>query len=362
MSRKRRTALRIGLAGLSAAVLALLFWNALSQVLSVLALSAVLAFLLVPLCARFEHFLSPGPSALLSVLLAVGALLTFAALALPSLVRQLGAIAEQLGEIGNYLQETYMALQSRCVPYGIRLPDPSDLFDLGGLYSGTVAMAGSLAGGAYKLSLAATLCCFFLADRRRLLLGLELLIPSRLRRQWVGIGNAVRREMYLYIRGQALVSFSVGALSILGLLLAGIPSAPALGAFVGVMDLIPYFGPVLGAVPAVLIALRIDVMSALLAACVIALVQQIDGMFISPRIMGGLTGFSPAAVLLAIFAGSALCGVVGMLAALPAAMVLRTIYRCLTENRLKKKKNAYPSHIFLASFPPHTIFPSESVV
>ena len=82
-----------------------------------------------------------------------------------------------------------------------------------------------------------------------------------------------------------------------------------------------------------LLALADGWRKALLVLGVLALVQQLDNALISPRIMGGLTGFSPAAVLLAIFAGARLFGVVGLLTALPLFMSIRTVFRVFVQSR-----------------------------
>ena len=92
-------------------------------------------------------------------------------------------------------------------------------------------------------------------------------------------------------------------LAALGFVVLGLPGSPLLGLFVGAMNVIPYLGPFLGGVPAVASALGFGWERALLALMVLVGVQQIDGMVISPRVMGSVTGFSPAVVLLASGAG-----------------------------------------------------------
>src|SRR5699024_5943481 len=111
----------------------------------------------------------------------------------------------------------------------------------------------------------------------------------------------------------------------------GVRSALALGLLAGIFNLIPYFGPVLGAVPALIAALTSAWRTALLAALALIIVQQLDGLLISPRVMGALTGLSPAAVLLGVFAGGCALGVPGMLLALPTMMVARTCVRVFVQ-------------------------------
>ena len=218
---------------------------------------------------------------------------------------------------------------------GLALPELS----LGGadkalssLASGTIAAAVNLADILGKVSLAGVLACFFLGDRERLLLRLELLLPQSFRATAVRMGNAALREMRLYLRAQLMVALAVGALSGAALALLRVRSALVLGPLIGLLNMIPYFGPFIGGVPAVLIALTDGWQKALMTAGALAFVQQLDGSLISPRIMGGVTGLSPAAVLLGIFAGARLAGVAGMLFALPVMMIFRTIFRVFVQS------------------------------
>ena len=124
---------------------------------------------------------------------------------------------------------------------------------------------------------------------------------------------------------------AVGALAAFGLWLAGVRSSLILGLVIGILNLIPYFGPVLGAIPAVAAALTSGWQTALFAGLVLIVVQQLDGMIISPRIMGNITGLSPAAVLIAVFVGGCFKGILGMLVALPVLMVFRTCVRVFVQ-------------------------------
>ena len=91
------------------------------------------------------------------------------------------------------------------------------------------------------------------------------------------------------------------------------------------------FGPVLGGIPAVLMAFGISWQRALITIGVLFLVQQIDGLVISPRVMGSVTGFSPGTVLLALYFGSKLGGIGGLLLAVPALTAIRTLYRVFVQ-------------------------------
>ena len=319
------------------AALAVFFWPVLRAVVALVAGAAALAFLLAPLCRRLEGALGAGLAAsacLLGLLILLAALLWLLA---PALVRQAADLISALPAALQALRALGEKLSAWLREVGLenaRMPQ----LDMGGLgdgvlrfAAGTVSFAGGVANAVSQISLAAVLSAFLLIDRKNLLLRLELCVPLRLRATAVRMGAAAGREVRLYLRAQAMVSLAVGALSALGLWLAGVRSALALGLLVGLFNLIPYFGPVLGAVPALAAALTSGWQTAAFAAVVLVVVQQLDGLLISPRVMGALTGLGPAAVLVGVFAGGCALGVPGMLLALPAMMVFRTCVRVFVQ-------------------------------
>lgn len=319
------------------AALAVLFWPVLRAVAALVAGAAALAFLLAPLCRRLEGALGAGLAAsacLLGLLILLAALLWLLA---PALIRQAADLISALPTALQALRALGEKLSAWLREVGLenaRMPQ----LDMGGLgdgvlrfAAGTVSFAGGVANAVSQISMAAVLSAFLLIDRKNLLLRLELCVPLRLRATAVRMGAAAGREVRLYLRAQAMVSLAVGALSALGLWLAGVRSALALGLLVGLFNLIPYFGPVLGAVPALAAALTSGWQTAAFAAVVLVIVQQLDGLLISPRVMGALTGLGPAAVLVGVFAGGCALGVPGMLLALPAMMVFRTCVRVFVQ-------------------------------
>ncbi|MDO4867913.1 MAG: AI-2E family transporter [Clostridia bacterium] len=320
-------------AAVAALVLVLfLLRRAVGQVLLLALGASLLSFFAAPLAGTFERKLS-RPLASLLALAALGAgLAALFWLLLPTLFARLSEVFMQLPKtlsgFTGQLNGLLAALEAR-LP-GVNLP-PLDLSGLGnalpGLAAGTVSAAAGIAELSGKLSMIVVLAYFFLCDRDRLLLRAELLLPSRLRPMAVAMGNAVCRELRLYLRAQLTIAAAVAAMSAAGLMLIGVRGALALGPVIGLLNMIPYFGPFIGGVPAVLIALGDGWSKALMALAVLLIVQQLDGSWISPRVMGSLTGFSPALVLLGIYGGARLGGIGGMLFALPVMMSIRTLFR-----------------------------------
>lgn len=332
--RIRPAAFKAALALAAGAAAVVLLWRWIAPTLALVFGAAATAFLLAPLSRWLERFLPRGAAATLSVLAALVCALALVWLLVPLLIRQAIDLAASLPRALEGLRGLYGRLNAFLASAGLGgLSLPA--LNLGGgvmnLFAGTVNFAGNVADALSQASMAAVLSAFFLIDRERLCLRLELLAPSRFREIAVRMAGAAGREIRTFLRGQATISLAVGALSALGLWLAGVRGALVLGAIVGVFNLIPYFGPLLGAIPAVLAALTDGWQRALLAAAVMVIVQQLDGLLISPRVMGAVTGLSPAAVLVGVFAGGRLGGLAGMLLALPAMMVFRTWIRVFVQ-------------------------------
>ena len=295
-------------------------------------ISLLLAFLISPLARFFEKKLKRPLACLISIVLICSAILLFLAFLAPMLIRESVKLLDLLPaafERLRLLSEGIFSRFARAIPE-VQLPK----VDFSGMESGfsgiaknAIAYLSGFAGGIYSFGLSIVLSYFLMADRERIFLRCELLVPCAWRKNAVRFGKTLLRELRLYLRGQATIALCVGALSALGLTIAGVRGGILLGAIVGLFNMIPYFGPLLGSIPAVLLALSDGWQRAAFAALTLFLVQQIDGMVISPRVMGNITGFSPAVVLIALFLGSRSGGIWGMLLAMPLLMAVRTLYR-----------------------------------
>lgn len=130
-----------------------------------------------------------------------------------------------------------------------------------------------------------------------------------------------------FLMGQLLVALLVGILETLGLLFLGIPYAPVLGFLGGILNIIPYFGPFIGAVPAVLAAFFISPMKAVWTALLFVIIQQFDNNFLTPKIVEGKLGVHPITTILTVFIGGEFFGLAGILLAVPCYAAIRAIVK-----------------------------------
>jgi predicted PurR-regulated permease PerM len=134
-----------------------------------------------------------------------------------------------------------------------------------------------------------------------------------------------------YIRGQGILCLAVGVAAFISYTLIGLPYTLVLAVIAGLMELIPIFGPALGAVPALLAALSTDPQKAIWVLVVTAIIQAAESMWLVPRVMKNSMGVNPIIILLSLVSFSAVFGFAGALLALPlAAMIQLILNRILT--------------------------------
>ncbi|HHT05380.1 MAG TPA: AI-2E family transporter [Hydrogenispora sp.] len=130
-----------------------------------------------------------------------------------------------------------------------------------------------------------------------------------------------------YLRAQALSSLVVGLLLTIGLLFLQVDLAILIGALAGVFNLIPYFGPVVGAFPAVLLATQASLWRAAYVIILFFIVNQIESIVIVPRLIGGRVGLNPLVIIFLLLIGGELFGFSGIVFAVPVGAVLQVLLK-----------------------------------
>jgi predicted PurR-regulated permease PerM len=150
-------------------------------------------------------------------------------------------------------------------------------------------------------------------------------LPSQRRKNVREFLQLAETKLGGYIRGQGLLCVAVGLAAFIAYLLIGLPYLLVLAIFAGVMELVPIFGPALGAIPAFLVALSIDPGKALWVVIATVIIQLLENAVLVPRIMKHSMGVNPIIVLLSLIAFSSVFGFVGALLALPLAAIIQLL-------------------------------------
>ena len=174
---------------------------------------------------------------------------------------------------------------------------------------------------------------FILMDYEKISSGWLRFIPAG-KRDFTGmVVQDVKNGMNAYFRGQSLIALCVGVLFSIGFLIIDFPMAIGLGLFIGLLNLIPYL-QLVGFIPTILLALVKAADTGqnfwfilLCAIAVFAVVQTIQDVYLTPRIMGHVMGLNPAIILLRLSIWGSLLGIIGLIIALPLTTLLISYYR-----------------------------------
>ena len=200
----------------------------------------------------------------------------------------------------------------------------------------------SFVKGFINLILAFVSAFYILLDRETLVKGIKKLNYSLFDKNFANYltlwTNDAKTVFEQYIVGNIIDSFIVGVLCYVVILFLKIPYTNMIALIIGVTNMIPVFGPFLGAIPVIIILCLIDPLSALIFAIVIFIIQQIDGNIIKPIVLGDKLGMSGFWILFSVTVGGALFGVVGMFLGVPIfALIYAGIHDYITV-RLRHKK------------------------
>lgn len=186
---------------------------------------------------------------------------------------------------------------------------------------------------------------FIMLDYERLMLSFKQLVPHSRRRQVYHIGRDIKNAMNRYFRGQALIAFLVGVMFSIGFLVIGLPMGVVLGLFIGLLNMVPYLQ---------LVSLPITALLCLVwtvstggdfwlifweAMAVYVIVQCIQDLFLTPKIMGSAMGLNPAIILLSLSVWGALLGFMGLIIALPLTTLLLSYYNMYIIQRYEPQRH-----------------------
>jgi len=168
---------------------------------------------------------------------------------------------------------------------------------------------------------------YFLMDKDYFIERLKALIPKKNKEETIYLFKEIDTALSEFIRGRLLMAVAVGITTTIFLFAMGIEFAIVIGFITGIADIIPYIGPFLGFVPAVIFAFISSPIKALWVGIFFILIQWGENNILGPKILGKTTGMHPLTILLAIIVGGTMFGVLGMLLSVPFVSVMIILYR-----------------------------------
>jgi len=292
----------------------------------------VIVAALGPLVDRMAKIMPRFLAVLIISIIFIGILVAIGFLIVPPLVNQIQELAinlplyiDRLSPFYNSLKESVTISQQSLFNFSSQL---------GGLTTGLYSTTVSFITGIVAVLTILVLSFYMLLEQESIKNFFNQTFPSAHRERALEVIRKIGTKMGSWLRSQAVLMVIIGILDGIVLISLGMPYALTLAVWGGLVEVIPYVGPWLGLLPAAIIAFTISPIKALILVIAYIVIQQLEGQFLVPKIMGRAVGLSPVIIILALLIGAKLEGILGILIAVPVAAALSVIVQEWTE--LKK--------------------------
>lgn len=290
--------------------------------------AAMLYYLSEPMVLVLERWRVPRVAAILIVFIVFLALIALLLIyTIPIIVTQLTSLAADVPGAFERFQQWLARMETRLgAQIGEEQLDEA-INRAGATVSGLIetAVAGIFGVLANVFSLllvvvAGAVAAFFLLKDHREMEGYaERYVPEDSKPLVHRLASGIHNVLSGFLRGRVIVALIIGVVVWIGLVIIGVPYAFILGVISAILEFIPYLGPILAAIPAVLIALTVSPLSALITLSLFFVIQQLESFVLSPRVVGAHVKLHPATVIFAVLIGGRILGLLGVFVAIPVA-------------------------------------------
>ena len=254
--------------------------------------------------------------------------------AVPPLIKQGQALVKQLPE--QFARAQQFLIERGLIDHEFTMTEalkraPSGMLGAGGDAVSTVVTAViGLAGGVFGLVTILILTFYMLVESDTIFRRFLRLFPIDQRLRIATVSSDITLKVSAWLGGQLLLGLIIGSTATIGLWLIGVPYFFVLGLLAGIGELIPMVGPILSAIPALIVALTVSPGMALATGIFFLAQQQFENHLLVPKLMERQVGVSAVTVIIALLIGGSLLGIVGALLAVPTAAMLQVILDELT--------------------------------
>ncbi|MFD2446164.1 AI-2E family transporter [Bacillus sp. CGMCC 1.16607] len=263
---------------------------------------------------------------------------------IPVFIKQIKDLAENLPVFADQYRNWLQSIQAQTSewPMGLheRIEDGIVSFEkrLETLLSTVLKSMMNIINSIFVIAIIPFISFYMLKDIDQLKKATWYLTPRKWRRQGILFLKDVNESLGSYIRGQLIVCVIIGAVSALFFWIIQMKYPLLLGFIIGVTNVIPYFGPVIGAIPAVIIAATISVKMVIFVVIIILVLQFLEGNILSPLIVGKSLHMHPLMIMFALLAGGEVSGIVGLILAVPILAIIKVAILHARNHFMKKNE------------------------
>lgn len=314
-----------------AVLLGIYFLYFIRDLVFILFLALILAALIKPVSDWFKkHKMPAGLGVALIYLILIGGLVSMFIILLPSLIDETKDLVSKLGDYWKSAGAGFDKLQAQSelfVQFGDKLKSLAATGNPSTILTQVFQTARGLVGGLVSGVLVLVIAFYLVNEEDGIKKMARGVIPPQHYGMSVDLAVKIQQKVGAWLKGQLTLMLIVGMMSYVGLLLLHVPNALVLGFIAGLTEMVPYIGPILGAIPAVLIAFGISPLKVLLVIILHSIIQQIENHLLVPKVMQKTIGINPVISILAIATGFKLAGVIGAMVSLPVVAATEVVLR-----------------------------------
>lgn len=305
------------------AVIGIMFLYAIREIAILFFVVLIVVMACSPLIDRMSTKIPRVLSVIIITLVFLGILTAIGFLIFPVLIEQIKLLAINLPV---YLRKTgplYDQIQYSVTHYQSTLLNASSQLGrvTSSLYTTTLGVIGNIVG----VITALVLIFYMLSEKDSIEKIVGQMIPAEYRARTMRVVDKFSLKIGGWLGGHLLLMLVVGVLDGVALYIMGVPYALILGIWGGLTEIVPYIGPWLGIIPALIIGFSISPLTGLLVLIAYVVIQQLESTVLAPKILGKAVGLSPAIIILSLLIGAKLMGLMGMIIAVPLAAALSVL-------------------------------------
>jgi len=309
-------------------VLFLLFY--LRQIIFIIFISVIVALIMNPAVDKMKERKIPrviGTLILFSIVLATIGLFFY--VIVPPLAKEMSQLAAQFPVYINNLSINYSVISEQQIDNRLSEPIQEILTEASKSLKNAASAAFSgilgLLGGLISAILIAVISFYFVVEEKGVEKFVRAVIPYNFQPRALKIIKKIEVKLGRWFVGQIFLGVIVGFITFLALSIIGVPYAVVLGVIAGFLELIPYLGPTLASIPAIIIAFTVSPFLALLTLILYFLIQEIENYVIVPKVMEKSVGLHPIVIIIAILVGGQFAGIMGVILSVPIATIISII-------------------------------------
>jgi len=306
----------------------------------------ILAYLFKPFIKRLKKREFSSNGAIIILLIVIFNIIFISALVLlPVFIREVEILALSLPEYISIIENEYNKLSN--LYKRLDIPFIAEIVNqfLGEIEDNALAFLNNISN--YILNslsillsivISPIITYYILRDHELFKDTIYKIIPAHNRKIFISLFDEINRIFIAYLRGQFWVSVIVGIMVSIGLYFLKVKFFLILGLIAGITNIIPYIGPIIGTIPAALIALMSSYLQTIGVILLFLIIQQIESSLIAPRIMSKSVGLHPLTVIFSILAGAELFGIWGLIFSIPFAGVFKAVINIYLDHSSPLKK------------------------